>query len=134
MRYRIGYDATWINKFAPAFPTPTLRKLREERGTRFVGAVKETKGRATRPSVSSTPYLLDLYTYNHLESRSVVPTLRTLRRVDKPASTTRCRKGISTQPSRREYQTQLRWDRPRSRIDKTIFGQPQDCGLLFGTL
>ncbi|HEX3104888.1 MAG TPA: hypothetical protein VHQ22_10590 [Terriglobales bacterium] len=49
MRYRIGYDATWINKFAPAFPTPALRKLREERGTRFVGAVNETKGRVARP-------------------------------------------------------------------------------------
>ena len=48
--YRIGYDATWSNKLAPAFPTPALRKLREERGTRFIGAVKETKGRATRPS------------------------------------------------------------------------------------
>src|SRR6185312_11847543 len=46
MRYRIGYDATWINKFVPAFPAPALRKLREERGTRFVGTVKEIKGRA----------------------------------------------------------------------------------------
>jgi len=35
-------------QLAPALPTPALRKLREERGTRFVGAVKETKGRATR--------------------------------------------------------------------------------------
>jgi len=52
IHYRIGYDATWINKFAPAFPTPALRKLREERGTRFVGAVKETKGRATRHPTS----------------------------------------------------------------------------------
>ena len=29
---------------------PALRKLREERGTRFVGTVKEIKGRATRRS------------------------------------------------------------------------------------
>src|SRR5579872_5220612 len=50
IHYRIGYDAIWITKFAPAFPTPALRKLREERGTRFVGAIKEIKGRATRPT------------------------------------------------------------------------------------
>jgi hypothetical protein len=31
-----------------AFVVPALRNLREERGTRFVGTVKEIKGRATR--------------------------------------------------------------------------------------
>jgi hypothetical protein len=30
MCYLIGYDATWISKLAPAFPTPALRKEREE--------------------------------------------------------------------------------------------------------
>jgi hypothetical protein len=33
-----------------AFVVPALRNLREERGTRFVGTVKEIKGRATRPN------------------------------------------------------------------------------------
>jgi hypothetical protein len=33
-----------------AFVVPALRNLREERGTRFVGTVKEIKGRATRPA------------------------------------------------------------------------------------
>jgi hypothetical protein len=31
------------------FMVPALRKLREERGTRFVGDADEIKGRATRP-------------------------------------------------------------------------------------
>jgi hypothetical protein len=31
-----------------AFVVPALRNLREERGTRLVGTVKEIKGRATR--------------------------------------------------------------------------------------
>ena len=31
-----------------AFVVPALRNLREERGTRFVGTVKEIKGWATR--------------------------------------------------------------------------------------
>jgi hypothetical protein len=40
MRYLIGYDARRINKLAPAFPTPALRKEREERGTQFIGGAR----------------------------------------------------------------------------------------------
>jgi len=52
MRYRIGYDATWINKFCACIPDSGPSQTSQERGTRFVGTVKETKGRATRPEVS----------------------------------------------------------------------------------
>ena len=34
-----------------AFVVPALRNLREGRGTRFAGTVKEIKGRATRPNL-----------------------------------------------------------------------------------
>jgi hypothetical protein len=37
-----------IETLMQAFVVPALRNLREERGTRFVGTVKEIKGRATR--------------------------------------------------------------------------------------
>jgi hypothetical protein len=48
MRYRIGYDATWINKFCACIPDSGPSQTSQERGTRFVGTVKETKGQATR--------------------------------------------------------------------------------------
>jgi hypothetical protein len=40
-----------IETLMQAFVVPALRKVREERGTRFVGTVKEIKGRATRPNL-----------------------------------------------------------------------------------
>ena len=40
-----------IETLMQAFVVPALRKLREGRGTRFVGTVKEIKGRATRPNL-----------------------------------------------------------------------------------
>jgi len=51
MRYLIGYDSTWINKLAPAFPTPALRKEHEGRGTHSVADASEFKGWATRPQM-----------------------------------------------------------------------------------
>ena len=39
-----------IQTLMQGFVVPALRNLREERGTRFVGTVKEIKGRATRPT------------------------------------------------------------------------------------
>ena len=47
MRYRIGYDATWINNLR-CIPDSRPSQTTQERGTRFVGTFKETKGRATR--------------------------------------------------------------------------------------
>jgi hypothetical protein len=44
MRYLIGCDARWINKVAPAFQTPALRKQREERATHFIGDARQIKG------------------------------------------------------------------------------------------
>jgi hypothetical protein len=43
MSYLIGYDATWINKLVPAFPTPALRREREGRGTHCVADASEIK-------------------------------------------------------------------------------------------
>ena len=40
-----------IETLMQAFVVPVLRKLREERGTRFVGTIKEIKSRATRPNL-----------------------------------------------------------------------------------
>ena len=50
MRYSICYDATWINKLVPAFPTPAPRKHREGRGTHCVADASKFKslGPATK--------------------------------------------------------------------------------------
>jgi hypothetical protein len=42
-----------IEAMVQAFVVPALRKLREERGTRFVGDASKIKGRATRLSTRS---------------------------------------------------------------------------------
>jgi hypothetical protein len=43
MHYRIGYDATWINKVAVAFAftTPVLRREREGRGIHVIADASE---------------------------------------------------------------------------------------------
>ena len=56
---------------------PALRKLREERGTRL-------SRRRKRDQKPGPPAFLNLYSLQHSESRSVVPTLRKARRVGQP--------------------------------------------------
>jgi len=62
MRYLIGYEATCINKLAPALPTPAPstssgQDLRKEREPALVGDAREcSKAWATRSGpVSPTP-------------------------------------------------------------------------------